>query len=187
MVVSGLRFSDHIPVCLQCSDSRTGGFVAVTVVVLSSEIAAPFLFKTVVYSATANFGMLTSAKCSPVTMFISRVARRRLCLRSIFFVAFTVRPSGNMNVFWDDCLVPSGSGAFSSGAAQEVALESRKANLLDFLFCSFRAQCATTLFDGTPLAIANMAISMLVVLPDDDFSCSLTGRQMGTSSLRCIV
>jgi hypothetical protein len=36
MVVSGLRFSVHIPVCLQRSDSRTGGFVAVTVVVLSS-------------------------------------------------------------------------------------------------------------------------------------------------------
>jgi hypothetical protein len=32
--------------------------------------------------------------------------------------------------------------------------------------------------DGIPLAIANMAISTLVVLPDDDSSCSST-RQAG--------
>ncbi len=73
----------------------------------------------------------------------------------------------------------SRSGASSSGAAPEVAPESRKAILLDFLFASFRAQCAATLLDGIPLAIANMAISTLVVLPDDDSSCSLTRQASG--------
>ncbi len=118
-----------------------------------------------VYPASANFGVLMSAKCSPGTMFISRAARRRLCLRSIFFVAFPVCLSGNMKVFWDGCPVLSRSSASSSGSALEVAPESRKANLLDFLFCSFCTQCAATLLDGIPLAIADMAIPTLVVLP----------------------
>jgi hypothetical protein len=61
----------------------------------------------------------------------------------------------------------------------EVALESRKANLLDFLFCSFHAQCAATLLDGIPLAIANMAIPMLVILSDEDSSCSSTRQASG--------
>ncbi len=128
------------------------------------------------YPAPAIFGMLTSAECSPGTMFISRVARQRLCLRSIFFVAFLVRPSGNMKVFWDGCPVSSRSGASSSGAAPEVALESRKANLFDFLSCSFHAQCAAILLDGIPLAIADMAILTLVVVSDGDSSCSLAGQ-----------
>ena len=84
-----------------------------------------------------------------------------------------------MNIFWDGCPVSSRFGASSSGAAPEVALESRKANLLDFLFCSFCAQCAATLLGGIPLAIAYMAISTLVVLPDDDSSCSLTRQASG--------
>ncbi len=87
--------------------------------------------------------------------------------------------SGNMKVFWDGCPVSSRSGVSSSGAAPEVDPESRKANLLDFLFCSFCAQCTTTLLDGIPLAIANMAISTLVVLPDDDSSCSSTRQASG--------
>jgi hypothetical protein len=128
------------------------------------------------YPASANFGMLTSAECSPGTMFISQAARRRLCLRSIFFVAFPVRPSGNMKVFWDGCPVLSRSGGSSSGAAPEVAPESRKANLLDFLFCSFCTQCAATLLDRIPLAVADMAILTLVVLSDGDSSCSLAGQ-----------
>ncbi len=135
--------------------------------------------KTVVYPTSANFGMLTSDECSPGTMFISRAARPRLCLRSIFFVTFPVRLSGNMKVLWDGCPVLSRSGASSSSAAPEVAPESRKGNLLDFLFCSFCAHCATTLLDRIHLAIANMAISTLVVLPDDDSSCSLTRQASG--------
>jgi hypothetical protein len=123
--------------------------------------------------------MLTSAKCSPGTMLISRAARWRLRLRSVFFVAFPVRPSGNMKVFWDGCPVSSRSGESSSGDAPEVALESRKANLVDFLFCSFCAQCAATLLDGIPLAIADMAIPTLVVLSDGDSSCSLAGQASG--------
>jgi hypothetical protein len=81
-----------------------------------------------------------------------------------------------MKVFWDGCPVLSRSGASSYGAAPEVAPESRKANLLDFLFGSFCAQCAATLLDGIPLAIADMAISTLVVLLDDDSSCSVAGQ-----------
>ncbi len=95
-------------------------------------------------------------------MFISRAASRRLCLSSIFFVAFPVRPSGNINVFWDGCPVSSRSGASSSGAAPEVAPESRKANLLDFLFCSFCAQCAAILLGEFPVTVADMAFLMLV-------------------------
>ncbi len=135
--------------------------------------------KTVVYPASTNFGMLTSAECSPGTMFIYRAARRRLCLRSIFFVAFPVHPSGNMKVFWDGCPVSSRSGASSSGAAPEVAPESRNANLYDFLLCNFCTQCVATLLDGIPFTITNMAISTLVVLSDDVFSCSLTRQVSG--------
>ena len=112
-------------------------------------------------------------------MFISRAASQRLCLSSIFFVAFPVRPSRNMNVFWDGCPVLSRPGASSSGAAPEVAPESRKVNLLDFLFCSFYAQCTTTLLDGIPLAIADMAIPTLVVLSDGESSFSSTGQARG--------
>ena len=160
--VTGLRSSHHIPVCLQRSDSKMGGLVAVIFVVSSSYIVAPFLLKTVVYPASANFGILTSAECSPGTMFISRADSRRLCLSSIFFVAFPVRPSGNINVFLEDCLVSIRSGLSSAGAAPEVAPESRKANRLSFLLCSFCAQCAATLLGGLPVPIADMALSMLV-------------------------
>ncbi len=100
-------------------------------------------------------------------------------MKSIFFVAFPVHPSGNMKVFWDGCPVSSRSSASSSGAAPEVAPESRKVNLLDFLFCSFYAQCTTTLLDGIPLAIADMAIPTLVVLSDGESSCSSAGQASG--------
>jgi hypothetical protein len=95
-------------------------------------------------------------------MFISRAASRRLCLSSILFVAFPVCPSGNMNVFRDGCPVSSRSSGSSSGAAPEVAPESKKANLLDFLFCRFCAQCAAILLGGFPVTISDMAFLMLV-------------------------
>ena len=62
---------------------------------------------------------------------------RRLCLISIFIVAFPVRPSGNINVFLDGCQVSSRSGSSSAGAAPEVAPKSRKVNCLNFLLCNF--------------------------------------------------
>jgi hypothetical protein len=95
-------------------------------------------------------------------MFISRAASRRLCLSSNFFVAFPVRPSGNMHVFLDGCPVSTRSGPSSAGAAPEVAPKSRKANLFNFLLCNFHAQCAATLFGGFPVVIADMSLSMLV-------------------------
>ena len=112
-------------------------------------------------------------------MFISLAASRRLCLSSIFFVAFPVRPSGNINVFLDGCPVSSRSGSSSAGAAPEVAPESRKANRLDFLVCSFRAQCAATLLGGFLVMIVDMALSLLVWLSVIGFSCSLTGQASG--------
>ena len=80
----------------------------------------------------------------------------------IFFVAFPVRPLGNINVFLEDCPVSIRSGSSSAGAAPEVAPESRKANPLNFLLCSFRVQCAATLLGGLSVTIADMAFSMLV-------------------------
>ncbi len=118
--------------------------------------------KTVVYPASANFGILISAECSPGTMIISRAASRRLCLSSIIFVAFPVCPSGNINVFLEGCPVSIRSGSSSAGAAPEVAPESRKANRLNFLLCSFCAQCAATLLGGLTVTIAYMAFSLLV-------------------------
>ncbi len=131
-------------------------------VVSLSYIAAPSLLNTVVYPASANFGILTSAKWSPGTMFISRAVSHRLCLSNIFFVAFPVCSSGNTNVFLDGCPVSTRSGLFSAGAAPEVAPKSRKANRLNFLLCNFRVQCAATLLGGLPVVIADMALSMLV-------------------------
>jgi hypothetical protein len=122
----------------------------------------PFLLNTVVYPASANLGILTSAEWSPGMMFISRAASRRLCHRSIFFVAFPVRPSGNITAFVDGCPVSSRSGLSSSGAAPKDAPESRKANLLDFLLCNFCAQFAATLLVGPEFAIADRALSALV-------------------------
>jgi len=52
----------------------------------------------------------TDSECSPGTMFISWADCRRLCLSSIFFVAFPVHPSGNINVFLEDCPVSIRSG-----------------------------------------------------------------------------
>ena len=115
-------------------------------------------------------------------MFISLAASRRLCLSSIFFVAFPVRPSGNINVFLDGCPVSSRSGSSSAGAAPEVAPESRKANRLDFLVCSFRAQCAATLLGGFSVVIVDMIFHcrcgyLLLVTP-----FLRLNRQVGTSS-----
>jgi hypothetical protein len=115
-----------------------------------------------VYPASTSFGRLASAECSLSRMFISQAASRRLCCRSIFAVAFLVRPSGNITVLLEGCLVSSRSGSCSSGAAPVIAPESRKANLLDFLLCSFCAKCAATLFDGPLFTIADRALSTLV-------------------------
>ena len=112
-------------------------------------------------------------------MFISLAASRRLCLSSIFFVAFPVRPSGNINVFLDGCPVSSMSGLSSAGAAPEVAPESRKANRLDFLLCNFCAQCTATLLGGFLVMIADMALSLLVWLSVIGSSCSLTEQASG--------
>jgi hypothetical protein len=80
----------------------------------------------------------------------------------MFFVAFPVHPLGNINVFLEDCLVSTRSSLSSAGAAPEAAPESRKVTRLNFLLCSFRAQCAATLLGGLPVTIADMAFSMLV-------------------------
>ena len=112
------------------------------------------------YPASAIFGILISAECSPGTMFISLAASRRLCFSSIFFVAFPVRPSGNMKVFSDGCLVSSRYVSTSSGAAPDVAPESRKATRLSPLMLNFRAQCNSSLLGGIPLPMADRAVSM---------------------------
>ena len=91
-------------------------------------------------------------------MFISRADSRKLCLSSIFFVAFHVRPWGNINVF----PVSIRSGLSSAGAAPEDTPESRKVNCLNFLLSSFHVQCAATLLGGLSVMIADMAFSMLV-------------------------
>ena len=114
------------------------------------------------YPASANFGILISAECSPGTMFISLAASPRLCFSSIFFVAFLVRLLGNMNVFLDGCPVSSRSGLTSSGAAPDVAPESRKATHLSLLMLNFCAQCNSGLLGGIPLPMADRAVSMLV-------------------------
>ncbi len=123
------------------------------------QLLHPFL-NTVVYPASASFGMLISAECSPGTMFISLAASHRLCLSSILFVAFPVRPSGNIQVFSDECPVSSSSSLTSSGAAPEVAPESRKATCLSLLMLNFLAQCDSCLLGGIPLPIADRAVSM---------------------------
>ena len=112
-------------------------------------------------------------------MFISLAASRRLCLSSIFFVAFPVRPSGNINVFLDGCPVSTRSSSTSAGAAPEVAPESRKANRLDFLVCSFRAQCAATLLGEFLVVIVDMALSLLVWLSVIGYSFSSAGQASG--------
>ena len=105
-------------------------------------------------------------------MFISLAASRRLCFSSIFFVAFPVRPSGNIKVFLDGCHVSARSGSSSAGAAPEVAPESRNANRLNCLLCSFFPQCVATLLGGLPFPIADRALSMLAGESDCDSSCS---------------
>ena len=136
------------------------------------------------YLASANFGILISSEFSPGTMFIFLAASRRLCFSSIFFVAFLVRPSGNMNVFLDGCPVSSSSGSTSSGAAPEVAPESRKATRLSLLILNFCAQYYSCLLGGIPFPIADRAVLMLagefccgpfgVGESDCGSSCSLT-------------
>ena len=141
------------------------------------------------YPASANFGILIRAECSHSTMFISLAASRRLCLSSILFVAFPVLPSGNIKVFLDGCPVSSRSGLTSSGAAPEVAPESRNATCLSLLILNFRAQCNSCLLGGIPLPIAARAVLMLAgefwcgpfVVGESDFgsSCSLTRQVSG--------
>ena len=142
-----------------------------------------------VYPTSANFGILISAECSPGTMFISLAASRRLCFSIIFFVSFPVRPSGNMNVFLDGCLVSSRSGLTSSGAAPDVAPESRKATCFSLLMLNCCARCNSSLLGGIPLPMADRAVSMLAGesdcgsfgagVADCGFSCSLTRQVSG--------
>ncbi len=125
---------------------------------------------TVVYPASASLGTLTNAKCRHGTMFISCAAIHRLRLRSIFLVAFLVRPLGNMNVFLDISLVLSRACLSSSGAAPDIAPKSKKAYRHAFLFVNLHGQCAATLLVGWPSVLANMAIPpwwgvLVVVLP----------------------
>jgi hypothetical protein len=72
-------------------------------------------------------------------MFISCAAICRLCLRSIFLVAFQVHPSGNMNVFLDILMVSSRFYWSSSWASPDVAPKSKKAYRRAFLFVNLRA------------------------------------------------
>ena len=141
------------------------------------------------YPASANFDILIRAECSPGTMFISLAASRRLCLSSILFVAFPVRPLGNIKVFSDGWPVSSRSSSTSSGAAPEVAPKSRNANRLSLLILNFCAQCNSCLLGGIPLPIADRADSMLAggfwcvafVSGRSDFgsSCSSTRQVSG--------
>jgi hypothetical protein len=151
----------------------------VMAVVLSLQIAAPFFVSTIVHPASASLGMLTNAKCRPGTMLISCAAIRRLCLRSIFLVAFPVRPLGNMNVFLNILLALSRSCLSSYGAALDVAPESKKAYWHAFLFVNLRAQCAATLLVGWSSVLANMAISPLVGYSCACSSCSLARQASG--------
>ncbi len=117
----------------------TGGASALTIVVLSSYISAPSHRSTVVYPASASFGMLTRDVCMPGTMFISCAPSRRSCFNLIYLVAVAVRQSGNMKVFVDLSPVSSNSSVSSSGPAPEVAPESNIPVFLVFLFAIFRA------------------------------------------------
>ena len=133
------------------------------------------------YPASANYGILIRAECSCSTMFISFAASRRWCLSSILFVAFPVRPSGNMKVFSDGSPVSSRSSLTSSGASPEVAPESRYASRLIFLILNFRAQCDSCLLGGIPLPIADRAVLML----SGEFCCSLFGTGESDCSSSC--
>jgi hypothetical protein len=113
-------------------------------------------------------------------MFISLAASRRLCFSRIFFVAFPVRPSGNIKVFLDGCPVSARSGSSSDGAAPEVAPESRNANRFSFMLCSCFAQCAAILLSALSFPIADRALSMLAGGSDCcSSSCSLTRQVSG--------
>jgi hypothetical protein len=157
---SRFRFSLHIPVCWHRSDSRMGGLLVVMAVVLLSYIAATCFDSTIVYPASTNLGALTNAECKPDTMFISHAVMFRLCLRSIFLVAFPVHPSGNMNIFLDILPVSSRSGSSSSRATPDVAPKSRKAYHHAFLFANLRTQCAATR-GGTDKIIKNNLLNLL--------------------------
>ena len=115
----------------------------------------PSFEKTVVYPASANFGMLTSVECSPGTMFISLAAGQSLCFRHIFFVALFVCLSGNMNVFFDSSPVSSKASSSSSGAAPDVAPVSRIPVFCSLLLITFHAQCAATLLTGLVTVVAS--------------------------------
>ena len=145
---SGSSVSRHSPDDGQRGAVRIGFLFAVTIVVSSSYISAPFCRSTVVYPASAILGMLINDECMPGTMFISRAPSRSLCRSIIFLVAGAVRRSGNMKIFIDFSPVSSSSSASSSGPAPEVAPESNTPVLLVFLFAIFRAQCAATLLRG---------------------------------------
>ena len=83
----------------------------------------------------------------------------------------------------------SRSSSTSSGAAPEVAPESRNATRLSLLILNFLAQCDSCLLGGIPLPIADRAVSMLAgefccgpfVVGESDFgsSCSSTRQVSG--------
>ena len=90
-------------------------------------------------------------------------------LEENFLGCFSGPSVGNMNVFLDISPVSSRSCSSSSGAAPDVAPESKKAYRRNFLFANLCAQCVATLLVGWPSVLAHMAISLLdgsvLVLP----------------------
>ena len=100
-----------------------------------------------------------------------------------------MRPSGNIKVFSDGCPVSSRSSSTSSGAAPEVAPESRNATRLILFILNFRDQCNSCLLGGIPLPIADKAVLMLAGafccgpfgVGESDFgsSCSSTRQVSG--------
>jgi hypothetical protein len=146
---------------------------------LGGCVASSFV-NTVVYPASANFGMLTSVEHNPGNMFISLAAGQSFCFRRIFFMALFVRLSRNMNIFLDSSPVSSKASSSSSGAAPDFAPVSRISVFHSLLLITFCVQCAVTLLTGLVTVVVVVAMSMLVVVSISNVSyCSLTRQDSG--------
>ena len=75
----------------------------------------------------------------------------------------------------------SSKSGLTSGAAPEVAPESRKATCLSLLMLNFCAQCDSSLLGGIPLPMSDKAVSMLAGESD----CGLFGAGVSDCGSSC--
>ncbi len=116
--------------------------------------------------------MLTSAECSPGTIFISLAPSRNLFFISIFLVARILDLSGSMNTFADGWPVSSIALVSCLAATPDVAPVSM---IPICWFATFHAHFAAILFCwiGDAVVIVAAIVSVFCGLPCS-VSCSLT-------------